>query len=195
MTHHSCWIHYSGHWWHQWITSPIYRTRSIIVLDRSKNRQVLTLIEPAKLPRSIFIYSPPSASPSVSQHQPCPSILLTLCCSLSLLHPFITSQSSKSVVNGGFESEFESWSTVLITVDLAFHLPQHTSGLNERGNTSKKVSTSFISSLLYIFWPISSFLSPHAPKLTATWPLPSNEGCRPPNVDVNGSWDGLVCWE
>ena len=40
-----------------------------------------------------------------------------------------------------------------------------------------------------------TYLSPHAPKLAATWPLPSNEGCRPPNVNVGGSWDGLMGWE
>ena len=96
-----------------------------------------------------------------------------------------------SVVNG-----VEFW-IVINTVDhdrsgflppTAHLWPQRT-----QQDTFEKVSTSFKSSLLYIFWPISS--SPHAPKLAATWPLPSNEGCRPPNVDVDGSLGGLVCWE
>ena len=104
-----------------------------------------------------------------------------------LSHPlsFLIMLQSSSVVDSKFLSEFELWSTQLIMIDLAFHPPQHTSGLDERRKTCYKVSTSFISSFLYVIWPISPFLSPHTPKLAATWPLPSNEGCRPPNVDLN----------
>jgi hypothetical protein len=47
---------------------------------------------------------------------------------------------------------------------------------------------------IYLLTYFILFRSPNS-KLASTWPLPSNEGCRLPDVDIDGSWDGLAGWE
>ena len=118
------------------VMSPIYRTRSIIGSDLVKNRTRCWGLTSWQTPCSIFIYS----SPSVSQHRPCPSYPSHSQHSMaSLVPPCLLVLSdpprSSSVVDGGFFSEFELWSTALIMIDLAFTPPAHLWGLNECGKT------------------------------------------------------------
>ena len=84
------------------VTSPIYRTHSIIGSDLVKNHTRCWGLTSWQTPCSIFIYS----SPSVSQHQPCPSYpshsqhsmaSLVPPCLLVLSDPL----RSSSVVDGG----------------------------------------------------------------------------------------------
>ena len=114
------------------VTSPIYRTRSIIGFDLVKNRTRCWGLLSQQTPCSIFVYS----SPSVGQRQPCPSILLTM---PSLVHPCRLVPSDHAVASPPYllsrarslNRDQHSWSRSI----WMFTSYSITSGLNERSKT------------------------------------------------------------
>ena len=114
------------------VTSPIYRTHSIIGFDLVKNRTRCWGLLSWQTPCSIFVYS----SPLVGQCQPCPSILLTM---LSLICPCCLVPSDHAIASPPYllsrarslNHDQHSWSRSI----WMFTSYSITSGLNERSKT------------------------------------------------------------
>ena len=78
------------------------------------------------------------------------------------------------------------YSSLHVVVDLAFHHSITSLWAQQKRRTWSRVSDFFITLEPLCVLTFSFPLGPSTPKLAATWPLPSNEGCRPPSVNVDG---------